>query len=108
LVELIYNQTLRITKHFLHIALKVKLLPDYCPPIEPDKKLDAQAKSYFIINSMGFGTRRDAWVYNSSLSKLIENIKNHIEFYNKQVDEYREALKTNPSLKQENIRNTHL
>lgn len=45
--------------------------------------------SLFINYSRGVATSRDAWAYNSSKSKLIENILRSIEFYNSEVGRYR-------------------
>ncbi|MCS4243816.1 putative helicase [Rhizobium sp. BIGb0125] len=40
----------------------------------------------FSAYSAGVKTQRDAWCYNSSISKLNENISNMIEFYNGEAD----------------------
>lgn len=55
-------------------------------PLVPDKKLNTTTQSFFILNSMGVGTSRDAWTYNFSIESLIKNIKHTIKFYNNQVD----------------------
>ena len=55
-------------------------------PIAPDKKFDTRAKSFYVINSMGYGTRRDAWGYNFSKEAVIENM-------GKMVFNYNECLK---------------
>ncbi|MER6370731.1 type ISP restriction/modification enzyme [Streptomyces mirabilis] len=39
----------------------------------------------FGTHSLGLGTNRDAWVYNYSGSKVAENVRRTIDFYNKQV-----------------------
>ena len=51
-------------------------------PLEPEKKFDAKAKSFFIANSLGTVTARDSWVYNFSTEVLSSNIKKTIEHYN--------------------------
>jgi len=38
-----------------------------------------------VVNSMGFETARDAWVYNFSQKILLDNIKKMIEFFNTQI-----------------------
>ena len=43
-------------------------------PIEPDKKLNVKAKSFFVVNSRGNETGRDAWMYNFSSFKVENNI----------------------------------
>ncbi len=53
-------------------------------PIEPEKKFDAKSQSFFIAQSLGTATNRDAWVYNFSQKKLVQNIKKTIAHYNEQ------------------------
>jgi len=57
-------------------------------PIEPDKKLDNKSRAFFVVNSRGNETARDAWVYNFSKVALLRNVKSMIDFYNIQVDEF--------------------
>ena len=54
--------------------------------IEPSQKFDKSSKSWFVVQSLGIGTNRDPWMYNSSKMKLNENVKKTISFYNKEVD----------------------
>lgn len=64
--------------------------------IEPKKKFDLQTKSYFIPYSLGLGTNRDAWCYNSSINGLKGNIGLSINFYNQQrLDFHTELIKNN-------------
>ena len=58
-------------------------------PISSKNKVE---KSFFDLNSNGIVTNRDAWVYNSSLKKLTENMINMISFYNSEVKRFKEAL----------------
>ncbi|MBR0261854.1 MAG: DEAD/DEAH box helicase, partial [Selenomonadaceae bacterium] len=51
-------------------------------PLAPDKKFDGASQSFFIINSAGVLTSRDAWVYNFSRSELEKNIRTTIDYYN--------------------------
>ena len=67
-------------------------------PIEPQKKLDKAAKSVFIVNSMGIGTSRDAWVYNYSKSNLLSTMEKSVAFYNEQVRKLRELRKSTPDI----------
>ena len=53
-----------------------------------DKK-DKDAITIFESYSCGVQTNRDAWVYNSSEKNLSNNIKNMIDFYNKEVSRYK-------------------
>ena len=52
-----------------------------------DKK-DATTASVFDSYSMGIKTNRDAWVYQFSKTKLIENLKSMISFFNKESLRY--------------------
>lgn len=67
--------------------------------LEPEKKFDTKTNSFFVLNSMGLGTSRDAWVYNFSKEKLIQNIKETINFYNNQVVLFKDAQKKYPTIK---------
>ena len=53
-------------------------------PIEPDKKFNAKAKSFFVVNSRGFETGRDVWIYHSSPKALSQRVASMIDFYNEQ------------------------
>ncbi|NYJ28240.1 DEAD/DEAH box helicase [Allomuricauda sp. ARW1Y1] len=54
-----------------------------------DKKGDEQLHSYFVpFYSNGLKTQRDVWCYNSSLTKLVENITTHLDFYNEERVKY--------------------
>ncbi|WP_442769023.1 type ISP restriction/modification enzyme, partial [Acinetobacter bohemicus] len=50
-----------------------------------DKK-NKLSNSLFQVYSGGVKTNRDAWCYNASRRKLIENIKESINFYNSEVE----------------------
>ena len=52
-----------------------------------DKK-DKDAVVIFEGYSRGIATSRDAWVYNASKSKLIQNVNKSINFYNAEVQRY--------------------
>lgn len=55
-----------------------------------DKK-DKDSKTVFENYSNGVKTNRDAWCYNFSRNKLIEKIKNSINYYNSEVDRYKDS-----------------
>lgn len=57
--------------------------------LEPDKKFNSRSHSVFCLNSLGVGTNRDAWLYNSSKSELDRNIDRTIAFFNSQVDDWK-------------------
>lgn len=75
-------------------------------PLEPSKKFDNKTKSFFTLMSMGLGTNRDNWVYNSSKVDLLKNMEMTVDFYNKQVKSYKKALKKNSKLKVEEFIDT--
>ena len=57
-----------------------------------DKK-DATTKTIFDVYSMGVKTNRDNWVYNFSHQLVINNMTRMIDFYNQQVEEFKNHLK---------------
>lgn len=59
-------------------------------------KSDKENQSFFVLNSNGIVTNRDAWVYNSSLEKLSDNMRNMIDFYNEETRKFSEEKKNNP------------
>jgi len=67
-------------------------------PITPENKFDLNSHSFFISTSLGLCSNRDVWVYNSSKSKLAENVTSMSEFYNEQVNTYQKRLINDPKL----------
>lgn len=55
-------------------------------PSQPSKKYDLRSSSYFVLNSLGVNTNRDAWSYSFSQKSLVKNINTTINFYNSQVE----------------------
>jgi predicted helicase len=53
-----------------------------------EKKYNLKSESFFCIQGPCVSTGRDAWVINFSSSKIEENMRRFIEFYNSQVDDY--------------------
>ena len=52
------------------------------------KDKNSDKKTIFVpFYSRGISTARDSWVYNSSVNKLKNNIKDTIQYYNNQVNE---------------------
>lgn len=66
-------------------------------PIEPDKKYNIKAKSFFVLNSRGFETGRDVWIYYSSKSDLQKRVPAMIDFYNQQRIQY-SSLENKPRI----------
>lgn len=59
-----------------------KDFPDYFIPLTPSKKFDSNSRSFFVANSNGVVSSRDAWVVNFSKNKLKENVCKTINYYN--------------------------
>ena len=57
-------------------------------PLASEKKFDEKTKSFFVTYSCGIVTSKDMFLYNSSLSKLQENISNMIDFYNQERENF--------------------
>ena len=56
-------------------------------PLSPSDSGD-RPDGTFAVQSLGLGTNRDAWVYNYSRQRLVENVKSTIDFYNSQVESF--------------------
>ena len=76
-------------------------------PLEPEKKFDVRAKSFFNTYAIDVATNRDAWVYNFSKQKIAENMQRMIDFYNQQKEAFLEAKKKNPNLEVEKVIDTN-
>lgn len=63
-------------------------------PIDPDKKFNDRAKSFFTTYAIGVATNRDAWVYNFSRAKVHANMSSMIDFYNQEVERYFQSDKS--------------
>jgi predicted helicase len=62
-------------------------------PLEPLKKFDNKAQSFFSTYAIGVSTNRDAWVYNFSEKSLKINMKKMIGFYNEQRKQFENEQK---------------
>ncbi|MBQ7706014.1 MAG: DEAD/DEAH box helicase [Selenomonadaceae bacterium] len=62
-------------------------------PLAPDKKFDAAAQSFFVVNSNGLNTNRDSWSFNFSKTELEKNIQSTIDFYNNNTSENIDSTK---------------
>ncbi len=62
-----------------------------------DKK-DKSSVVIFENFTLGLATNRDAWVYNYSKSKLTQNVSGMIDFYNSELERYKnsDAIKNQP------------
>lgn len=75
-------------------------------PLECEKKNDLKSASFFVINSLGLTTGRDAWCVNFSGDNLTFNMKSMIGHYNSQVDSLFSRRKKTSELKLEEFINT--
>ncbi|HRO46086.1 type ISP restriction/modification enzyme [Agriterribacter sp.] len=69
--------------------------------IDSERKFEVKAQSWFVVNSRGLETGRDAWIYNSSKETLSIKINSSIAFYNSEIDRH-----TATKRKSENVRAT--
>jgi predicted helicase len=75
-------------------------------PLASEKKFDLGSKSFFVVNSRGLETTRDAWVYSSSKEDLIKTIGSTIGFYNSEVERFQKAKQENSKLNASDFVNT--
>ncbi len=68
-------------------------------PLVPDKKFNLQSQSFFVLNSLGINTNRDVWVYNFSKSNLQNNTFDTVNFYNSQVEAFKNEKMKNSNIK---------
>ncbi|MCT1551790.1 DEAD/DEAH box helicase [Brevibacterium casei] len=59
-------------------------------PLIADKK-DTSGRTIFSLQSGGLKTNRDAWVYNSSMKKVASNVEAMVDFYNSEVERWRQG-----------------
>ena len=65
-------------------------------PAMGDKK-NKQCLTIFKLYSSGVVSGRDAWVYNASRTKLLQNVQRMTEFYNQEIDRYSRYRKRFPN-----------
>ena len=70
-------------KHGDWINLRNDIFSSYIP-IEPEKRYNDKAQSFFVTNAVGVATSRDAWVFNFSRESLISNVQKMVDVYNQQ------------------------
>jgi predicted helicase len=76
-------KTLEPNEHGDWISMRNSAFDDYIQ-ITPEKNFDMKSKSFFIAQSLGTLTARDAWVYNFSRDQLKQNTQKTIAHYNEQ------------------------
>ena len=65
--------------------------------INSDKKFDEQARSFFVVNSRGFETARDFWVYTNSKILLLRNIESLTKEYRNNFGKEKDELNYDPT-----------
>ena len=64
--------------------------------IDATKKFDNRSKSFFCLNSRGYETARDAWIYNSSKQQVLNNISICSKEYINNIGKKQEELNLDP------------
>jgi predicted helicase len=88
-------QTLQTNEYGDWLSLRNDAFSSFIP-IDPEKKFDNRSQSFFIAQSLGTATNRDAWVYNFSTSYLKENIQKTITHYNEQLEFFKAGKISQP------------
>lgn len=76
-------------------------------PMEPEKKFNVKAQTFFNTYAIGVATNRDAWVYGFSKKEIERNMKRLISFYNEQQKAFAEAKQKNSKLEIDNFIDTN-
>jgi predicted helicase len=82
------------------LSMRNRAFDDYLALL-PDKKYDNKSNSFFITNSLGTVSARDAWVYNYSKNKLHYNITKTVDYYNSERISILNKLRNEPIVNQE-------
>jgi predicted helicase len=90
-------QVLKPNEHGDWISLRNDIFGTYITT-DPQNKFDLKSNSYFVVNSLGLNSNRDAWVYNSLKNTVKSNMKNMVSYYNEQVEAFQKAKRNQPKL----------
>lgn len=66
-------------------------------PLAPDKKLNKNSQSLFIVNGPNIATGRDSWAYNYSSFGLADNIKRLVWNYNSEIQHPLDEITNDPT-----------
>ena len=77
-------QTIKPDKHHDWLDKRGGKFNEYAPIGSNNAKADNDNNAIFRTYSSGVKTHRDVWAYNSSEKQITHNMKNHIEYCNKQ------------------------
>lgn len=76
---------------------------DVLPALTPSSRHNLNSESFFSNVAIGVATNRDSWNYNYCKKKLLNQVAESIDFYNRQRVEYQSSLILNPKLKVEDF-----
>lgn len=93
-------ETINPNKEGDWIYLRNPIFCGYTPIGEKNGK-DADKSFFLPIYSRGLATARDSWCYNFNKIRLIQNIKDSIDYYNAQIEDYSKAKLQNHDLSAE-------
>lgn len=91
-------QTLTPDEHGDWLNHRTSGYEKFLPIGDKTSKGKPDTKTAFTIFCRGLGTSRDTWAYSFSKARVLQNMKNSIEFYNSQVAEYHSLQGTRPSV----------
>ena len=80
-------KTLLPNEHGDWISMRNDAFDNYIP-LEPENMFNLKSQSFFNTYAIGVATNRDAWVCNFSKTKIVENMKRMISFYNEQKEAF--------------------
>jgi predicted helicase len=98
-------KTLEPNEHGDWISMRSSAFDGYTPLV-PEKKFERETQSFFLINSLGLTTGRDAWAINFSFNKLIDNLNKMVAFYNNQLSYIKEQRELGITTKIDDLINT--
>ena len=91
-------RTLQPNKHGDWLNQRNDVFETFIPMVK-GKKYNPKNQSYFIVNSRGVETTRDAWVYNSSRISISCNVRQSVDFYNSELERFKAATLKNNNMK---------
>ena len=72
-------------------------------PLAPEKKFTKEQMAIFNGYSLGVGTNKDAWLYNSSYLELHDNVCSMISYYNQERQRFQDLKRTQMSTKPKDV-----
>ena len=72
-------------------------------PLAPEKKFTKEQMAIFNGYSLGVGTNKDAWLYNSSYLELHDNVCSMISYYNQERLRFQDLKRNQMSIKPKDV-----